>query len=503
MMSQTIPDPFFNTQTSSFFTQDDYLAPFINQESVLEVGPEAEAYCEVIREQSIEGLTTLREMADRSGEDEMVVKYVYGIITEVYESDISKFKHIKIVDPSMEDGIEIMSLRRNEAVKVQQMVKFENLELQSPNYVVSNITTIQYIPLFMYDYSEPANDSKNEILRQSSFKKPEDIKICRKLEEWYSQRIMATSLSNLPPPGSRTYVNLCCQVLAYNKNQACINALVWDTTTPKHTPTPWSDTQRYPTSLETFNFIYFPVACGKYFPVTIWNGHEQANHYDIFKCLTLENLDDLVVLFNIEVTKDQKSNGVCLAMRSSRRYGKAVRVVRPSSLLGHMFRKRLEAYRVNFYSKIDVGHTYSNSCVPESRRESPRNNVLSSTIIERVNDSKLVDKKDIVIFDSIPGLEQTIQTAEEDKVIEVQVKTNGDMIEDIRVVEQNLSQFNCQENTFDDQMQSDDETSVSSLPIKRIEIGCGNLLNSPTRYFLIILRSDQYIDLISGQYLRR
>lgn len=491
MMSQTIPDPFFNTQSTSFITQDDYLAPFMNHESVFEISSEAEAYRDVLNQQSIDGLMTLREMVDRSGEDEMIVKVVYGIITEVYESDISKYKHIKIVDPTMEDGIEIMSLRRNEAVKVQQMVKFANLELQSPNYVISNITNIQYIPLFMYNYSEPPNDSKNCQLRQIAFKSAEDIQIGHKLEEWYSNRILSLSLSNLPPPGPRTYVNLCCQVVAYNKSSMAINALVWDTTTPKHTPTPWNDNHRYPTSLEVVNFVYFPIACGKYFPVTIWKGQEHLNHYDIFKCLTLENHDDLVVLFNIEVKKDDKSNGIALSMRSSRRYGKAVRVCRPSSLIGKLFSKRIEDYREKFYTKIGVMHTYLNCNIPNKRVEPSTSNIMSSTVIEKLDPSCAFNEKDLLFLDSIPGLQVTIETNNDDadkihKNCDIEANTNANSNAENISPKEKIKKDQNVTITSEDQIPSDDESLIFTLPIKRVDILPSNSLNSPKRYTLLI-----------------
>uniref|UniRef100_T1KPL5 Protection of telomeres protein 1 ssDNA-binding domain-containing protein n=1 Tax=Tetranychus urticae TaxID=32264 RepID=T1KPL5_TETUR len=230
-------------------------------------------------------------------------------------------------------------------------------------------------------------DERNKALTETRFNLPADREVCHLLEQWFSLKILnGNQLCNLPAPGA--FVDICCQVLAFNKSPCCINAVIWDTTKPKYAPFFGPD-GRLPQGLESINYDYFQVAYERYFPLNIWKeeNNDQAQHYDTFRCVDLTTADDLVVMFNLQVVEDHNHPGnISLVMRSSRKWGKAVRLCHRNSILGKMFLKKCQEYRQTFRQKLGILDLVEDS--PKTPKKQKTNEEASSSKTKSVLDPK-------------------------------------------------------------------------------------------------------------------
>ncbi|XP_074599583.1 uncharacterized protein LOC141853950 [Brevipalpus obovatus] len=468
-------DPFFNTQTSSFFASQTQDIPYRcddlldDDEGNGDDDPIVREYIESVRTSGIEGIMTIKDLITNRNSSEMIVGCVYGIVRRVRDVDIPKQKQILLVDPTRRSGIEIITQRKSDSIPVQKIMKIQNFKLIPPNYVLDRFTEWHTIPLFSFNYDaipEEDTDETNIRLKRDVFSDPRDIQVCRCLERWYSEEILSQGLSTLPPlpePGQpKNYVDICCQVLAYNVNDLCINALVWDGTKPKHDPAPSVVDHWDKLNLEHYSI---PTALKIAFPLTIWSDKNQAVHTKIFETLTLKENNDLVVMFNVEL--EQKPSGAGLLMRSRVGYGKAIRLCRDKSILGQLFNHKLERFRSGFLQRNLSSLT---------ERLSP---LIQRTIIERVSGSGTPSENGLTESQSsasnqVPR-EDTIMSDDSSisgAVIEVQVETNGDNIENIRCIphtgrsspfEAPSTAFTSEDRTIDNEEERMDQGSQDSI----------------------------------------
>jgi len=277
------------------------------------------------------------------------VQCVYGIVQTVFESKLTKFKHLNVIDATHSEGIYINVKKFLDKISVRSIIKINSLAITKIagkiEYFFNQHSSAIFLPLFTFDYDNLNVNERNKILTETIFKDLQDREVARELEEWYSLQIFETSLSNINHANS--YINLACQVLCYTKSSLCINALIWDGTTPNFSlpVCAFNDpNESSPVHFDGINFEYFPFTLGRFFLLNVWKDSKSSGeHYEIFKCLSLRNGNDLLVLFNIQLIYDPNNMTTCsLAMRSSMKCGKAVRLCNRNSILGKMLMKRIE-----------------------------------------------------------------------------------------------------------------------------------------------------------------
>lgn len=312
---------------------------------------------------------TLRELtANRT--PQIVPATVYALIKIVTEVPDSSIKKLVLYDPTYDNVRVSVSAAANHIFTIGNIVKMKNIEVLpglefrcelDRNGIVSSIQTLTY-------------DFEGEVelfgFQERNFVDAKDKPIARALEQFLADKLLSVTLSQLPPPCC--YFDICGQVIAQRKMVQSIVISLWDGTVPRASISdPYNASYQAKASTEyvaRINEDYYAYAKPVHaVNINVWRNSSniKCEHYETAAALRLLNGDDLLAIFNVELSRAISPSMVNLTLRSGRHQGKAVRKVARTSVLGRALMARItrevNSIKTKLGLSVDTGVEHASS----------------------------------------------------------------------------------------------------------------------------------------------
>ena len=354
-------------------------------------------YLDALKADSTNTFKSLKEMKDSlpspfSSSSNSVI----GIVKEIssgmtHFSRQQKFKRFMLIDPTTGSRhgtlIDVVNIPAGTFIEIGNITLLKGVEKkrrtvddrgnnlpQSQNYYeVESKECFEY-PALQYNWQDDIIENENDnFIKNASV----SIKnILQVLEEWFAKEILSHSLSQMPSlelrpiKSTQSYAAwipcLLGEVVKQQLMELSDVMTVWDGTLPSY-PVRHPYQEKYAAihpeeawnSIETTDENVKKYAKNLFVDINVFRNYETScphwNKCNSFRCNDSGN-KDFLLLFNVEVRSspvealrdEQHGKGfVDLILRSGQHRGKGVKIVKFKSILGRLFRERLDSQMAN------------------------------------------------------------------------------------------------------------------------------------------------------------
>ncbi|CAG2105884.1 unnamed protein product [Medioppia subpectinata] len=416
----------------------------------------AKDYEQRLRAATLGRFATLRHVSSaltggHSTDDQLIgrVVNVYGVVDAVNTYNDMQ-KRVQVVDPTVQTPITFIINNINTNIVTKNIIRLTGVvivtSITGKMFAVNERKNFAQFHAFTYDY-ESTDPNRYDIFTANATIEPMDYDrpVCLLLEQWFAhtflrhnsfdtlfrspaQQISAEETDNASTAATIThniadkYVDFACLVMASQLYSQSILLTCYDGSQP--TDSVHNQRQinyevigaelpanRYH-RLNNMSFLMpYRMDPKKLVFVNVWKNrsNQHNDHFDVAEGTTLMNGDDLLILFNVEITRSPEDrSSVTLHLRSGRHYGKGVRKVHRNSILGRLLLARI-GDRERKVDRAVGGDSVAGGDAIDDTVDDDHHSVHNNTFVDDMNETLSLPP----LLDETPIVEDIVTVVDE------------------------------------------------------------------------------------------